>query len=372
MANRRKAHRLTAKMSIYIKFLHQHGKQSIRYLWRKYGVVNNISLATIHRHAAGDLNVVNGVQKKGSGGRQKLLNDRHIRHLLRVFYQARCNNPNFSSKKVQLDAGLNNIVSNRTVRRALNANKLYYLQPRKKGLLTLKDLKNRLNFALHIKRNNNNTLDYWTKEIGFFFDGTGFIHKTHPQDQASAPKGRIWRGKGEGLQRGCTAKGSKAGYNGRVANFFVAISYNKGVISCEQYVEKLTGNMFSKFIEDHFGDMFTECHNPESVMFLQDGDPRQNSKVAKDTLARYGFRCHSIPARSPDLNAIENLFHLIDTALREEAIEKEIEHETFEQFSMRVRNCLLNYPKDVIDRVIESMPKRINMIIKHKGRRLKY
>ena len=41
--------------------------------------------------------------------------------------------------------------------------------------------------------------------------------------QASAPQGRIWRKKCEGLMRGCTAKGGKVGSGGKVVRVVVAI-----------------------------------------------------------------------------------------------------------------------------------------------------
>ena len=34
---------------------------------------------------------------------------------------------------------------------------------------------------------------------------------------------------------GCTAKGKKEGSGGKMVKLIVAISYNKGVIDCEQY-----------------------------------------------------------------------------------------------------------------------------------------
>ena len=44
-------------------------------------------------------------------------------------------------------------------------------------------------------------------------------------------------------------------------------------------------------------------------MFVQDGDPSQNSKAAKTALSKIGAVQFSIPPRSPDLNPIENVFN---------------------------------------------------------------
>ena len=79
-----------------------------------------------------------------------------------------------------------------------------------------------------------------------------------------------------------------------------------------------------------------------------------------------------IPARSPHLNPIENIFHIVKCSLREEVINKRIETESFAQFQDRVV-CALNLIScDVIDKTIESLPKRVEAIIKSGGYRGKY
>ena len=66
-----------------------------------------------------------------------------------------------------------------------------------------------------------------------------------------------------------------------------------------------------------------------------------------------------IPARSPDLNPIENIFHIVKNSLREDAIKKRVEAESFLQFQERVVCALKCIWCNVIDKTIESLPKRI-------------
>ena len=47
-------------------------------------------------------------------------------------------------------------------------------------------------------------------------------------------------------------------------------------------------------------------------------------------------------------------------------------YEKFEQFSAKVKRTLENTPTKYIDKTIESMPKRMLMVIKSKGKRIKY
>lgn len=80
----------------------------------------------------------------------------------------------------------------------------------------------------------------------------------------------------------------------------------------------------------------------------------------------------SIPPRSPDINPIEYLFHLIKRQLNNDAIARNMTKETFEEFAARVKHTIINFDKNQIDKVIESMGKRIEMIVCKKGNRIKY
>ena len=59
----------------------------------------------------------------------------------------------------------------------------------------------------------------------------------------------------------------------------------------------------------------------------------QNSKVALAALKSIECSQHRITARSPDLNPIENLFHIAKKQLEEEAMRLQITKETFEVIS---------------------------------------
>ena len=77
-------------------------------------------------------------------------------------------------------------VSTRTVTRYLNSAGYFYLQTRKKGLMTEDDHKERVAFAKLMQRNF--SADVWKKEIAFYLDGTSIAYKRNPFDQAIAPQ----------------------------------------------------------------------------------------------------------------------------------------------------------------------------------------
>jgi len=166
------------------------------------------------------------------------------------------------------------------------------------------------------------------------------------------------------------AKGSKSGTGGKVAKFMVAISHGKGVLVCERY-EKMDGNYFASFIDQHFNTMFERSCKGLSRLWLQDGDPSQNSKAAREAMVRCHCELLKIPPQSPDLNPIENIFHIVTKKLAKDAFERGITRESYEQFCERVQRTIRGISQ-LIDRTIQSMSVRVAGIIQNSGERLKY
>ena len=201
-------------------------------------------------------------------------------------------------------------------------------------------------------------------------DDTEFIHEQNPKDQAIALKPREWRKSCEGLSLFRTEKGKKEGNT--QAKFMAAIAYNKGVVICEQYERSISGSKFAKLCDNHFPQAFMFSTNPHRKLFLQDGDRSQNSVKAMQVFQNMGAEVFSILPRSPNLNPIENVFHSILVKTNKNSLNKNIMHETFQEFSERVKSITVNYPTLKINKMIDSMDKRINMITEHKGQRIKY
>ena len=86
----------------------------------------------------------------------------------------------------------------------------------------------------------------------------------------------------------------------------------------------------------------------------------------------FGGVLFAIPARSPDLNPIENFFHLVARRLQLQAVTKNIIRESFDEFSTRVINCIFNFSVQEINKIIDSMDKQTGLVISSKGQRIKY
>ena len=93
--------------------------------------------------------------------------------------------------------------------------------------------------------------------------------------------------------------------------------------------------------------------------------PRQYSKIASIEIAKIGGKQISIPARSADLNSIENVFNLVEPrllSLRNSC------YETVKQFSECVQVTIIDYRDAEIDKIIKSISKGKAMVIKDTGR----
>lgn len=331
--------KVTVQDSAKICALHQFGGVKGQKLLRMFP---QYSKASVYRHAKRDATAGTPTDKrKFNKGRPPKLSAKDLRYIKRSVPKLREELGCFTAPAVMAECGLAGRVSMQTVRRYLRKAGYKYLQARKKGLLTKEDLINRIRFCKKVK-NRQLGAEFWREGISMYLDGTGFEYKTNPNSQARAPTGRMWRKPGEGLSIGCTAKGKKEGKVN--VNFMVAISYNKGVVMMDTYEGAITGEKMAVMVNNSFTQALNASNGPRAKRVLMDGCPRQNSKTALKAINGVDAKVFSIPARSPDLNPIENIFNIVAKRLRKEALEKTIHFETKEQFTERVKNILRNFP----------------------------
>ena len=136
----------------------------------------------------------------------------------------------------------------------------------------------------------------------------------------------------------------------------------------------MDGQFFANFIRKKFNLCFGKAGPKHGGrrLFVMDNCPCQTSKVAMASLGQVEAELLKIPARSPDINPIENIFHLVKSQLNKQAVTENITSESYEQFQTRVFQVLRTFPVDIIDKTIDSMSKRINKMISSKGYRTKY
>ncbi len=106
--------------------------------------------------------------------------------------------------------------------------------------------------------------------------------------------------------------------------------------------------------------------------FLMDSDPSQTSKAARKAMENIDAKFLKIPARSPDLDPIENTFHLVKKSLDNEASANNITSGTLNEFSACVLKSMENLSTEIIDQTIASLSNRVDAVVKARGNRIKY
>jgi len=358
--------KVTVRHAAQIASLHQHTGVKVKELLKMFP---EYSTATIYRQCKKTIGGFDPVDKrKFNKGRPSKVTEQDRRAIIRALLKLRETEGSFTAPRVAVEAGVAAKYHIRTVRNVLNKAGYHYCRSRKKGLLRRPDLKLRLDFCRNIK-NRKLGQEFWNKHVAIYLDGKGFQYKTRPLDQARAPSACEWRKNSEGLTFGCTAKGSKEGCVN--VNFMVGISYTKGVVLCEPY-QKITGDKMAEIVENKLPGALERSVDPVGRRILQDGCPRQNCKKARKAFQNIEALIFKIPPRSPDLNPIENFFNLVTRELRKQVLENNIESETKDEFRQRVQSTMLNFDIEKIDKIIESMDRRIKMVIKAGGCRIKY
>ena len=119
--------------------------------------------------------------------------------------------------------------------------------------------------------------------------------------------------------------------------------------------------------------MFRDANKGTSKLLMQDGDPSQNSSLARSAWQEIGAQLMSLPPRSGDIHCIESIFHIVKNNLWDDALKKNITYEqVFPDFCKRVEDTIRSPDKKIIDKMIETMQKRIELVIQRKGQRTKY
>lgn len=100
--------------------------------------------------------------------------------------------------------------------------------------------------------------------------------------------------------------------------------------------------------------------------FYQDNDPKHKAYKVRSWLL---YNCPHVietPPQSPDINPIENLWNYLDAKVREHEISSKTE----------LKSALLEewekIPPSFCEKLVQSMPNRLKMIVKNNGLHTKY
>jgi len=128
--------------------------------------------------------------------------------------------------------------------------------------------------------------------------------------------------------------------------------------------DKMNSSLYCQILEEDFlGTLEWYEINKNTIIFQQDNDPKHTSKQTREWLNNNNITVLKWPAQSPNLNPIEHLWNEMKNRLQKSTIQIKNKEDLWDKIqdiwnNIEVKTCI---------KLIETMPQRINNIIKAKG-----
>ncbi len=293
------------------------------------------------------------IQLKSKGGAKKKLTLRDEKYCATQIISGASKSVMELTKTLKEKHNIN--VSRKTVARALNNRGLRAGEKKKKPGLSAKNIKARFEWARERK---DWTIEDWNRVI---FSDESKINRFNSD-------GRSW----------CWFRDVN-----QLEDRNVKITFKHGggglmVWGCMTsqgvgYLCKIEGtmdqNLYKTILEeDLMKTMEFYDLDPKEVIFQHDNDPKHKSKSVQEWLSNQEFDVLPWPAQSPDLNPIEHLWSEVKRKLNKFDNPPKGMLELWERIE-----CTWNeITPQICQNLIASMPRRINDVIKAKGRWTKY
>ena len=322
-----------------IIFLHLHKlgpRLSIRAIAKELQCSRDTVQTQIHRYQE-----TGNIQDEEGRGRKRKTSEREDLDIISIVEKSR------DSTLVEISTAMNQQgvdISYSTVRRRLNEEGLYKLQPLKKPLLSDNHRENRLKQAKANRKTD------WSKVI--FTDETTF-------SQFSKPK-KIWRQKNEKIKvptvkhpvkvhvYGCF---SKEGFG----NIYCFTENLNGELLCTIYENTLLSSARKFFGEDN-----------HSWKLQEDNDPKHRSGKAQKWKKKNYIKRISWPSQSPDLNPMENIWAVLKANIG-----------NYKPTSLKDLIRIIEKEWKALDKIfaenlVTSMKNRISLILANEGDHILY
>lgn len=137
----------------------------------------------------------------------------------------------------------------------------------------------------------------------------------------------------------------------------------EGIMDGPGYVEILKKNLH-KSLRKHG----LKSAGRYRYLFQQDNDPKHRSKVAEAWFTRKRIRRLTWPSNSPDMSIIEHVWDQLDRLVRA----RNPLPRNLEEMWKALEEEWVNFPLDSLDKLFESMPRRVAALLKARGGHTKY
>lgn len=295
---------------------------------------------------------------RSKGGQPAKLTPREKRELARMIITGGAENARQATRMINLNR--TDPVSDETVRTALKQHNLVVRRRIKKPLLSAKHRRARLIWA-HKHREWTN--DDWKRVI--------WSDETKINRIGSDGQLYVWCPRGEGLtDRRCqpTVK-----FGGGSIMLWGCMTW-AGVGKVAKVEGRMDAAQFCSILDRCLAPTMDACTmlpdfpQRDQLVFQQDNDPKHTSRLATSWFRTAGIQVMEWPAQSPDLNPIEHLWHHLKTRIAAHPEPAKGVHELWERASEEWAKITA----DTCRELIESMPRRVEAVIKARGGHTKY
>ncbi len=131
-------------------------------------------------------------------------------------------------------------------------------------------------------------------------------------------------------------------------------------------VHSQRGHLPGNFLEHFMLPSADKLYGDADFIFQQDLTPAHTAKGTKSWFNDHGVTVLDWPANSPDLNPIENLWGIVKRKIRD------TRPNNADDLKATVKETWASIPPQQCHKLITSMPRRIEAVIKAKGAPTKY
>jgi transposase len=290
---------------------------------------------------------------KNPTGRPTKLSSTNVQHAVHLITSQKADNA------VEISRTLRNITNQpltaQTVRRHLKTIGMKAVVKKKQPLLKKRHKQARLDFAL--------THKHWTIE-----DWRRVVWSDETKINRMGSDGRkwVWKKEGEGLSERLVEGTIKHG--GGSLMMWGCMLWEGPGFACK-IDGRMDGELYVKIMQDELKESLAYYNKqPEQVIFQQDNDRKHTCKKAQAYFKDQEYQVLNWPAQSPDLNPIEHLWN----HLKKQLSQYEEPPNGILQLWERVQKEWDAIPPAVCQNLIESMPRRVEALLRAKGGYTKY
>lgn len=224
--------------------------------------------------------------------------------------------------------------------------------PRKKPYISKVNKTKRLNYT---KEHRNKSNDFWNRVV--------FTDESKYNLYGNDGRCRVWRKPNEEFKEKNVCPTFKHG-GGSVlvwgcmsATGVGNLQIIDGIMDHKKYIDILKTNLHPSVQKMGISDNF---------IFTQDNDPKHTAQNTKLWLLYNTPKWMETPPQSPDINPIENLWDHLDRKVREREIRNK------NDLIIALQEEWTKISPDVTQNLVDSIPRRLEAIIKNKGSHTKY